>query len=158
MDLVQGKEVLQKCRLISGHSTLGERAFRKWKRTCRIPPSTPQRGDWLTPFETKKLIAFALLKRGNINVSVTYFDVLKELAKPDNQDLLNAMTIAPVNTLIQPCYGRDLPDVLRQLTGCTVNPRRLYRIAARNRREFSRAKRYSAQQINWWVEQICPAV
>jgi hypothetical protein len=155
MDLQSGTEVMQKCAIIYGRK-FDPRTWRNWKRQCRIEPKTPQQGDWLTPFETKKLIALAFLKRQNPHGSYTYGQILLEMSRPDKQDWLIAIAKAPNNTLIQPCYGRDLPKVIKQLTGCAVSQRRLYRIAERNRREFSLSAWYSPRQINWWVQMISP--
>ncbi|MEP0873326.1 hypothetical protein NDA01_26550 [Trichocoleus desertorum AS-A10] len=153
MELLQGKEVMQKCAIIYGRS-FDPRTWRNWKRTCKVPPSTPQRGDWLTPFEVKKLITLTFLKAQNPRGSYSYPQILLEMNQPDKQDWLQAIAETPVNTLIQPCHGRDLPNTLKKLTGKTVPIDRLYRIGRRTQRKFSRSKQYSAKQINWWLEHI----
>jgi hypothetical protein len=157
MLLLPGREVMEKCSLVYGR-TITDRTWRNWKRACEISPADPRVGEWLTEFQVKCLLVLAYLKKGNRWNHYSYEQVLVTMAKlrrtPEQAKFLQAIAEAPVNTLVQPCYGRELPQVLEKLTGCHINPRRLYNIAKRKGQKFSRAKQYNTRQINWWIEQL----
>ena len=158
MLLLPGHEVMEKCAVVYGRP-FSDRVWRKWKNEIlEFPAADPRVGQWFTEFQVKCLLVLAYLKRQNRWKHYTYEQVLVEMAKLRRNEeqwrFLAAIAEAPKNTLLQPCYGRELPQVLERLTGCQINPRRLYRIAKRKGQEFSRAKQYSTKQINWWVEQL----
>src|SRR6476646_3337895 len=138
MLLLPGREVMDKCALVYGRA-ITDRTWRKWKRACEIPPADPRVGEWLTEFQVKCLLVLSYLKKQNPWLQYTYEEVLVTMAKlrrdKEQSRFLQAIAEAPANTLLQPCYGRELPQVLENLTGCTINPRRLYRIAERHGRE-----------------------
>ncbi|MBD2099255.1 hypothetical protein H6F90_29770 [Trichocoleus sp. FACHB-591] len=157
MLLLPGHEVMEKCALVYGRA-ISDRTWRTWKRVCEIPAAHPHVGEWLTEFQTKCLLVLAYLKKQNPWKHYTYEQVLVTMAKlrrkKEQAKFLDAIAETPVNTLVQPCYGRDLHKTLERLTGCDINPRRLYRIAERHGQKFSKAKQYSTKQINWWIEKL----
>lgn len=157
MLLLPGREVMEKCSLVYGRAIV-DRTWRKWKNICEIPPAHPHVGEWLTEFQVKCLLVLAYLKKQNPWNHYGYEKVLVEMAKlrrnKEQAKFLQAIAEAPRNTLLQPCYGRDLPQTLERLTGCRINLRRLRRIAERNGQKFSCAKQYNTKQINWWLEKL----
>lgn len=158
MDCFQGIEVHRKCMTIANY-TFSDRSFRDWKRLCRITPKTPRQGDWLTTFEVKKLLTLAFLRRtkprGHFNIGI----ILLEMSKPDKQQWLEAVAIAPVATLIEPCYGRELGKRIYQLTGVYFCERKLYRLGEKYKTKlgkFHRDTYYSSAQINRWIDIAVP--
>lgn len=157
MLLLPGREVMEKCSLIYGR-TIVDRTWRKWKASIGLPGASPRTGEWLTEFQVKCMIVLAYLKHQNPWKHYTQEDVLIAMAKLRRDDeqwkFLIAIAIAPRKALLAPCRGVDLPKTLEEITGCKVNPRRLYRIAKRKGKTFSTEAFYNTNQINWWVDQL----
>lgn len=172
--LIKDEEVKTKCELIYFSSSLVKRnpnkeiqtlsdvSWRHWKKICGIRPQKQRRDVWLTTDQVKKLVCLTYLKAANPNGHHTYRDVLFELFKPnpDWQARLDAIAYAPNDALITPAKGKELPTLIKRLTGASIKldsiEQRLRRVGKENEKIFSRRRRYTADQVNWWIQAAYP--
>lgn len=141
------KDVKKAADFIYG-SVLSDRAWRKWKRLLYIP-----RGSKTVDYdEAVCLLTFAYLRKAHPRTNYKKPDIKKYiLSSPYTPESLKEKLDEAFKAKV---LGKDLPVVIRQVTGRTVTLRTIYRWSKVYEMDFSASKVIPHQEVERWINLV----
>lgn len=133
------------CEAIYG-SAIGDRTWRGWKRICEIDRYVREVGATQAAY----LCTLAKLKRDRPNVRIGLFQIRMELTKLNKP--VEAIASQVYECFYTTATGRDLPTIIRQVSGRTVSTRTLYRWAEKHNLQFRLSEKIPIEQIQVWID------
>jgi hypothetical protein len=125
---------------------LGDRAWRKWLRVCQVP-------QWSREADTDQatlLLTLAYLKRQHPRKAIGIVHLKQQLKTgPVSEVWLKEQVEQAFYTQ---ATGKDLPHLLRQVTGKRVTLRTLYRWARKHRLQFGASQPIPRSEIQRWID------
>lgn len=141
--------VKESCEAIAG-KRIAERTWRDWLRICEVERHKRE----ATPEQAAYLCALANLRRDRPRAKITLSHIKIKLTQWQ----------LPMEAIADRCYecfytqatGRDLPTIIRQVTGRTVSTRTLYRWANEHGLAFGLSKKAPVKipraEIQKWID------
>ena len=133
------------CEAIYGRA-IADRTWRGWKRICEIDGY--QREASAT--QAAHLCTLAKLKRDRPNIQIGLFQIRMEMTRLERP--VEAIASQVYDCFYTKATGRDLPTIIRQVTGRTVSTRTLYRWAEKHNLRFRLSEKIPRQQIQKWID------
>ncbi|HEY9748374.1 MAG TPA: hypothetical protein V6C63_06840 [Allocoleopsis sp.] len=127
-------------------SCLSERAWRKWLRICKVKPWSRSVGSEQATW----LLTLAYLKKSYPRKSIGYVHVKQQLKSAPMPEYLLQEQID--NAFYAQATGKDLPDLIRQVTGRVVTLRTLYRWADKHKLQFGASKPIPKPEVQRWID------
>jgi hypothetical protein len=125
---------------------LSERAWRKWLRICKVKQWSRVVGVEQATY----LLTLAYLKKSHPRKAIGYVHVKQQLK-------LTPYTHQQLQEQIDQAFyaqatGRDLPNLIRQVTGRKVTIRTLYRWAEKHKLQFGVSKPIPHPEVQRWID------
>lgn len=127
-------------------SCLSDRAWRKWLRICKVK-------QWSRSVEMEQatyLLTLAYLKKSHPRKAIGFVHVKQQLKVTPytHQQLQEQIDQA----FYSQATGKDLPNLIRQVTGRVVTIRTLYRWADKYKLQFGAGKRIPKPEVQRWID------
>lgn len=125
---------------------VADRTWRKWLRICRIQAWSRN----ATIHEATLLLTLAYLKKAHPRKAIGYVHVKQQLkAAPISPYQLHEQID---EAFFSQATGRDLPNLIRQVTKKTVSIRTLYRWADKYKLRFGLRESIPRPEIQKWID------
>jgi len=137
--------VHQACVAVYG-KPLRERAWRTWKRTCEVK----RHASVCSQEEAAYLLTLAHIKRYKPRARIDLLQVKMAIAKQGQP--IEAIASKIHENFYLDASGRDLPEIIRQVTGRTISMRHLYRLAEKHKLRLRAGEKIPRAEIQQWVD------
>lgn len=140
--------VLQACVAVYG-KPLRERAWRNWKRTCEVKRHASE----CSQEQAAYLLTLAHIKRYKPRARIDLLQVKMTIAKQGQP--IEAIASKIHENFYLDAFGRDLPEIVRQVTGRTISMRHLYRLAEKHKLRLRAGEKIPRAEIQKWIDIVC---
>lgn len=125
---------------------LSDRAWRKWLRICKVKAWSRS----VEPEQATYLLTLAYLKKSHPRKAIGFVHVKQQLkVMPCSHKQLQEQID---QAFYAQAKGRDLPNLIRQVTGRVVTVRTLYRWADKYKLQFGVSKPIPKPEVQKWID------